>query len=132
VCSVQGRTPLDLLSQELQAYLQAGTQAELFAWGNGANFQLGGCRHAARCEMCETRQPAAWCKGATMSGRSILITLLAHDRHRRHRTGGAAHQAGHAAARWCGGAGGSQVPFCGGHRRGEAADVGLGPRRPAW
>ena len=45
--SVQGRTPLDLLSQELQAYLQAGTQAELFAWGNGANFQLGGCYHAA-------------------------------------------------------------------------------------
>lgn len=47
---LQGRTPLDLLSQELQAYLQAGTQAELFAWGNGANFQLGGCCHAARCE----------------------------------------------------------------------------------
>lgn len=37
----QGRTPLDLLSRELQAYLQAGTNAELFAWGNGASFQLG-------------------------------------------------------------------------------------------
>lgn len=41
----QGCTPLDLLSRELQAYLQAGTQAELFAWGNGANFQLGASAH---------------------------------------------------------------------------------------
>ncbi len=45
---LQGRTPLDLLSRELRAYLQAGTCAELFSWGNGANYQLGEENHAER------------------------------------------------------------------------------------
>ncbi len=38
---VQGRTPLDLLSKGLKGYLTAGTSAEVYSWGNGANYQLG-------------------------------------------------------------------------------------------
>ena len=39
--SVQGRTPLDLLSKGLKGYLTAGTSTEVYSWGNGANYQLG-------------------------------------------------------------------------------------------
>ena len=37
----QGRTPVDLLSKGLKGYLTAGTSAEVYSWGNGANYQLG-------------------------------------------------------------------------------------------
>lgn len=38
----QGRTPLDLLSKGLKAYLTSGgTSTEVYTWGNGANYQLG-------------------------------------------------------------------------------------------
>ncbi len=39
--SPQGRTPLDLLSAALKGYLEAGAPGEVYAYGNGANYQLG-------------------------------------------------------------------------------------------
>lgn len=38
---MQGRSPLDLLSKGLKAYLTSGTSTEVYTWGNGANYQLG-------------------------------------------------------------------------------------------
>ncbi len=37
----QGRTPLDLLSAALKGYLEPGAPGEVYAYGNGANYQLG-------------------------------------------------------------------------------------------
>ena len=37
----QGRTPLDLLSAALKGYLDPGAPGDVYAYGNGANYQLG-------------------------------------------------------------------------------------------
>ena len=37
----QGRSALDLLSEDLQMFLRIATVGEVFGWGNGANYQLG-------------------------------------------------------------------------------------------
>lgn len=37
----QGRTPLDLLSAALKEYLDPDAPGDVYAYGNGANYQLG-------------------------------------------------------------------------------------------
>ena len=37
---MQGRTPLDLVSEELKEYLGPGV-GDVFSWGNGSNYTLG-------------------------------------------------------------------------------------------
>lgn len=38
---LQGRGPLDLLSEDLQIFLGSAPIGEMYSWGNGANYQLG-------------------------------------------------------------------------------------------
>lgn len=38
---VQGRTALDLLSEELKVFLEHEQPGLVYSWGNGANYQLG-------------------------------------------------------------------------------------------
>lgn len=38
---MQGRSPLDLLSYDLQPFLRVRTVGEIYGWGNGSNYQLG-------------------------------------------------------------------------------------------
>ena len=37
----QGRTPIDLLSEELKGFLEHEAAGNVFSWGNGSNYQLG-------------------------------------------------------------------------------------------
>jgi len=41
LAAAQGRTPLDLLSAALKGYLEPGAPGDVYAYGNGANYQLG-------------------------------------------------------------------------------------------
>ena len=41
MAAAQGRTPLDLLSAALKGYLEPGAPGDVYAYGNGANYQLG-------------------------------------------------------------------------------------------
>ena len=38
---LQGRTALDLLSEELKVFMEQQQAGSVFSWGNGANYQLG-------------------------------------------------------------------------------------------
>jgi len=38
---MQGRTALDLLSEELKVFLEHEQPGLVYSWGNGANYQLG-------------------------------------------------------------------------------------------
>ena len=40
-CWLQGRTPLDLLSEERKGFLEHQQAGVVYSWGNGANYQLG-------------------------------------------------------------------------------------------
>ena len=39
--SMQGRTALDLLSEELKVFMEHEQPGLVYSWGNGANYQLG-------------------------------------------------------------------------------------------
>ncbi len=41
LCITQGRTALDLLSEELKGFMEHEQAGLVYSWGNGANYQLG-------------------------------------------------------------------------------------------